>query len=156
MPEGEELSDQFSVRSDRREMVLLCLLSVGMLCGGLFGMVFPQREVPMGIFFTVIGAAVLVFCLFYCSIRYQVDRRAIIYRHWFLSRTVLWRDVTCAKLLEKDGEKDVTLALYSGNRLVMDCSSSMRNFWKIVKLAESLGLEIRREKYVSLRKMMHP
>ena len=155
MPDGEELSDCFTVRQAWRETIFLFLLSVGILCGALFGLVLPRRELTLGICFSVLGLVLLVSSLLYGSVWYKVDRCTIVRKFLFCRKTVYWRDVTCAKILEKSGEKDVILALYSGERLVMDICSPMKNFWKIVKLAESRGLTVQREAYVSIRKMKH-
>ena len=69
---------------------------------------------------------------------------------------IYWKNVRFVKLFEKTGDRSVTLALYSENKLLIDFISPMKCFFSIQKMAEHLGYEITFEKDPSLKRMLNP
>lgn len=96
--------------------------------------------------FAVLGAFILVFATEAFSYKCFVDETEISQiSFWFFKKKVQWSDVSCVRVLEKNGDKTVIIALYNANgKFMMDFIAGMENAWYVVKMAEQKGIEIKK------------
>ncbi len=104
---------------------------------------------------TVVGSFGIV--LVEWSIRVRVTEESVDMQYlFFLHKTVRWKDVECVRVIKQERDRLVYIVLYgSDGKSLVDVSSSISNFWLLVKMAEHLDIEIRREKNLTLRQMRH-
>lgn len=73
---------------------------------------------------------------------------------FFFKKEILWDAVICLRVIEKDDESSVTIALYNKQKTCfLDISTGMENAWYLVKMAEGKGIEIRKEKNLSIKQI---
>ena len=76
--------------------------------------------------------------MFLFSIKYDVDNEKIAKTTLlFFKKQILWNEISCVRIIEKDDDSNVIIALYNNDKkCVLDFLSEMENVWHIVKMAE--------------------
>ena len=93
--------------------------------------------------------------LFLFSIKYDVNNEKIAKTTLlFFKKQILWDEICCVRIIEKDDDSNVIIALYNNDKkCVLDFLSEMENVWHIVKMAEFKNIEIRNEKNLSIKQI---
>ena len=105
--------------------------------------------------FVCLGIFLLSLSLVSCSLKCTVDEEALCRSYCGLfKKEIKWQEVLCVRTIEQKEEKAVFIALYNEKgRCVIDFHTHMQNAWYIVKMAEHKGIEIRKEKGLTLKQI---
>ena len=155
MPEIEYLDD-FVVKHPFRKT--LVRISSSLVIIVLFSVLWTliKHEVRY-LFAAVAFLCSLLFVLFLISFSFicTVNNECLRRSYWgLLKREIKWDDIICVRTIEQKNEKAVIIALYDRDgKCVIDFNTDMQNVWYIVKMAEHKGIEIRKEKDLTLRQI---
>ena len=96
--------------------------------------------------FAVLGLFISIFAAEAFSYRCSVDETEILQTSFgFFKKKVQWSDVSCVRVLEKNGDKTVIIALYNANgKFMIDFIAGMENAWYVVKMAEQKEIEVKK------------
>ena len=154
IPVELEYSQKFSVRYP--SYGILVVLSVLMI-GASVTLAFIGNGIEFALLLAIPAFACLCIYVYQITVRIDVNEVCIEERTLLLFRKrIPWESVKCIRLIENDNEKNVIIALYrhDGKHLT-DYSSDMLNFWLVFKMAEHKEIEIRKEKNLSIKEIMH-
>ncbi len=154
MPTDTRYTPEFSLsyRAKGISLVLFVMLTAVSII-----FAFRGDGLWFALLFAIPAIALLAIYIYQRSLRIDIDETCINERTFILFRkTIPWESVKCVRLIENDGEKHVTFALYAHDgRHLTDYVSDMRNFWLVVVMAERKGIEIRKEKNLSIKEIIH-
>ena len=105
--------------------------------------------------FIVLGAMLLILSVISFSYKCSFDDKTIVKSFaGCFKKTILWEDIICVRKVENTDEKHVIIALYGKDgKCAVDLTSDMQNAWYAVKMAEHLGIEIKEERDLTLKKL---
>ena len=150
-------AERFTVKYPReRIMTRITVASVATAVFALLWLCIEGATRYLFTIFTVLSAILLLlflFCLsFECSVTDSMIRYA--YCGFLFKKEILWDSVRCVRIVERNHEKDVSIILYDRcGQETVDFHSEMENAWFIVKAAEHRGIEIRKERDLSLKEL---
>lgn len=155
MPDITYRSD-FTVKHYPKHILGLIVLSlVVILVFSVLAFIFSN--VPMAVFFGILTFVLLLLSAYSFTYRCAVTEEKMMQRTFgLLKKTVFWKDIICVRIITKTNDSSVTIAIYNNDKkCVIDFCSPMQNFWHIVKMAEYKGIEIRKEKDLSIKELSH-
>lgn len=134
--------------------VWICIAAVITLVFYVLWILIKDQTRYLFVVFSLLGGILLV--LFSLSFECTVDEYAIRYAYYgvLFKKEIKWQDVLCVRTVERHHEKDVTVVLYDndGNGIAT-FSSEMENVWYVVKMAEHQGIEVKKEKDLTLNEI---
>lgn len=157
MPEIQ-YQENFVIKISRRKWVLnvvASLLLIAIFVG--LWLIFNIDKDTKILFciFIVLGAIIFLFALIAASYKCTVTTEKLTLRLLFIvKRSFEWNDIVCLRIIESSDEKSVIIALYNKEKkCVYDVSTGMQNVWYLVKMAEYKGIEIRKEKDLTIKQI---
>ena len=155
MPEIK-YTDAFVIKYPAKKTVLqMCTAAVLLVVFSLLW--FFVKEDTRYIFAFAVGLLVilLMLLLFTYSFKCTVDEECL-HRSYFgmLEKETKWKEILCVRIIEQKAEKAVLIVLYDKEgKCVLDFHTDMQNAWYIVKMAEHKGIEIRKERELTLKQI---
>ncbi len=151
-----ELKNEFTVRYNKwASVVTLTLLFAG--CALFFILSFFMEQDTQILFYvlSILFLMVLLIDVYLFSVRCDVTTERVIKTSLFVfQKEILWDAIICVRIIEKDDESAVTIALYNQEgKCVLDIGTNMENAWYLVEMAQSKKIEIRKEKDLTLKQI---
>lgn len=153
-----EYIDNFVIRSPRRK-TLATICAILILTVVFSVLVFLIKHDIRFVFAVV---AVLLFILlalyvyifsFECYVNDIVISQKVL---WIFKKKIQWQHIQCVRVVERTNEKNVIIALYDQTgKCVIDLDTGMENVWYIVKIAEHKSIDIKNEKDLSIKQLLH-
>ena len=150
--------DNFVIRHPRRKILaricatLLLIVVFSVLC-----FLVKHETRFLFLLFAILGFILLALSVYSFSFRCYVND-VVISRNilWISKKKVQWQDIQCLRVVEQINEKNVIIALYDKvGKCVIDFNTDMENVWYIVKMAEHKSINIKLEKDLSIKQLMH-
>lgn len=155
MPEIE-YTDAFVVKHPaKRTVVQMCAAAVLIVVFSLLWFRVKGDTRYLFAIFVCLGIFLLFLSLASCSLKCTVDEECL-HRSYFgmFEKEIKWKEILCVRTIEEEEETAVFIALYNAEgRCVMDFHTHMQNAWYIVKMAEHKGIEIRKERGLTLKQI---
>ena len=154
-----EYASCFTIKYPAKKAVMrICIAAVITLVFSVLWILIKDQTRYLFVVFSLLGGILLVLSLFSLSFECTVDEYAIRYAYYgvLFKKEIKWQDVLCVRTVERHHEKDVTVVLYDndGNGIAT-FSSEMENVWYVVKMAEHQGIEVKKEKDLTLNEIRH-
>ena len=150
--------ENYIIKSSRRKIVLntvASLLLIALFVG--FWLIFNVDKDTKILFliFILLGLIILSFTLSVASYKCTVTPEKLTLRLlFFIKKSIVWKDIICLRIIEMSDEKNVIIALYNKEKkCVYDVATGMQNVWYLVKMAEYKGIEIRKEKDLTIKQI---
>lgn len=151
-----EYKPAFTVEYNSKRMWILMIPGLVLVIGALI-MAYIGNGIGFALLLGIPGMILLLVFVYMLSYKCVVDeKRLVLCRIFFLKKVVLWKDILCLRVIEKKDEASVTIALYTyDKKCAIDLESSMENFWEVVRMAEEKMIEIKKEKDLSIKEILH-
>ncbi len=153
-----EYIDHFIIQHPRKKTIPRICATLILI--GIFSLlwIYIKHETRhlFAIFFGL-GIILFVLSLVVFSFKCDIDDTEISRSFfWLFKKKIKWKDVLCVRVVEQTNEKSVIVALYNQlGKCVIDFNTDMDNTWYIVKMAEQKKIEIRKEKDLPLKQLVH-
>lgn len=151
-----ELKNKFTVCHNKvSSVIILTLLFLGSVL--FLALSFFMVDDTRILFYIFSSLFVILFILFIfmfsikCDVTLEGIQKTTLF---FFKKEILWDSVFCVRVMEKDDESDIMIALYNYEKnCILDISTNMENAWFIVKMAEIKNIEIREEKNLTIKQI---
>ena len=155
MPEIE-YSDAFVIKYPAKKTVMqMCAAAVLIVVFSLLW--FFVKGDTRYIFAVAVGLAAILLILllilysFKCTVDEECLRRS---NFGMFERETKWKEILCVRTIAQKEERAILIALYDREgKCVLDFHTDMQNAWYLVKMAEHKGIEIRKERELTLRQI---
>ena len=158
MPDIEYVGHFTMKYPTKKTVARICIAAVFTVVFSVLWVVIKDGTRYLFAIFSLLGIVLLLLSLLSLSFECTVTEYAIRYAYCgiLFNKEIKWEDVLCIRVVERHHERDVAIVLYDheGERIV-DFSSEVENAWYIVKMAECRGIEVKKEKDLSLEEMRH-
>lgn len=151
-----ELKEEFLVHYQKSTSLIS--LTVCFLGSVLFFVLSFFVDSDTKILFYIFSSLFIIVCFLFlflfstrCRVTTEKLEKTVLF---FFKKNILWKDISCLRIIEKDDESSLTFALYNYDKCcVLDLFSDMENAWHIVEMAKAKGIEIRNEKNLTVKQM---
>ncbi|MBQ8287407.1 MAG: hypothetical protein IJX76_01390 [Clostridia bacterium] len=155
MPEIE-YTDYFVIKHPRKKtLVKICATLVWIIVFLLLWAFIKHETRYLYAIFIGLGVVLLSLSVHAFSFQCSVDDGELLRSSfWIFKKKILWKDVSCVRVLEESNEKTVTIALYNmAGRWMIDFNTDMENAWYVIKMAEHKAICIQQERDLPIDKL---